>query len=176
VQSKASTLRSAAGNSGTPLSKKLGLKTLKRPLKVACLVCPMVAGVLFACAAPAQSPIPDPKQALREQESADKFQRDGIRLEIETNINRLKRCMAKRACPANGFPKLLLGLTPSEVEGILGPPQYHLQLGENDLYYWTVPLSAKGTVSAVRVQVIYGDCYYREKDSRAKAVCEVTPY
>jgi len=136
----------------------------------------MVTAVLFECAAAAQSPIPDPKQSLRGQEAADKFQRDGIRLEIETNINRLKRCMAKRACLANGFPKLLLGLTPSEVEGILGSPQYHLQLGENDLYYWTVPLIAKGTVSAVRVQVIYGDCYYREKNSRAKAVCEVTPY
>jgi hypothetical protein len=166
----------SAGGSDTPLSKKPGLRTLERLLKPACLVCPMVAAALFVCTAPAQALIPDPEQALRQQEAADKFQRDGIRLEIETNINRLKRCMAKRACLANGFPKLLLGLTPSEVEGLLGPPQYRLQLGGNDLYYWTVPLIARGTVSAVRVQVIYGDCYYREKNSHAKAVCEVTPY
>jgi hypothetical protein len=126
-----------------------------------------------ADAAPVASPRPEP---VVEQEAADKFQREGIRLEIETNINRLKRCVANRRCLANGFPKLLLGLTRSEVEGILGPPQYHLQLGANDLYYWTVPLNTSGTVSAVRVQVIYGDCYYREKNSRTKAVCEVTPY
>ena len=141
--------------------------------KAACLVCAMVAAVLFAGAAPAQSPIPDPKQALREQEAADKLQRERVRLEIETNVNRLKYCVAgNRGCAAEDLPRLLLGLTRSEVEAMLGPPQYQLHLGANHLYYWTVPLKTNRTAGAVRVQLIFGDCYYREKNSRKKAVCE----
>ena len=133
--------------------------------------------IMVVDSTPAGSPRPDPKQTPREQEAAAKLEREKIRLQIEANINRLKYCVAGNSgCAANDLPRLLLGLTRSEIEALLGPPQYRLHLAPNDHYYWTVPLSSRGTVSATRVRVIFGDCYYREKNSRKKGVCEAQVY
>ena len=155
------------------------------------MVCPMVAVVMLtpaeaalreyvnanpvvADASPGASAGPDTKQT-RAQDAAETLQRDKIRRDIEINIDRLKRCVAATArCGANDFPRLLLGLTRPEVEAILGPPQYELHVAGNHLYYWTVPLAANRPVSAIRVQVSFGDCYYREKSSSKKAVCDAT--
>ena len=134
-----------------------------------------LAGLVLADAIPGASVGPDTKQTLREQEAVETAQRDKIRRDIEVNVNRLKRCVAGNArCGANDFPRLLLGLTRPEIEAILGPPQYELHLAANHLYYWTVALEANRAVSAIRVQVSFGDCYYREKNSRKKAVCDAT--
>jgi hypothetical protein len=115
------------------------------------------------------------KTTLREPESAEKRQRETIRLEIETNIYRLTQCVgASFGCVAHDFPRMILGLTRSEVETLLGPPQYQLRLAGNHLYYWTVPLRTNRTVTPTRVQLTFGDCHYREKNSRKQAVCEAT--
>jgi hypothetical protein len=105
-----------------------------------------------------------------------------IRVKIRANIDLLKYCVAGNpGCPANAFERLLLGLTRSEVEAIMGPPQFQLHLAGKDAYYWTVSVNANARVNhprmvRIRVQVVYGDCYYREKDSRKQAVCEVGRY
>jgi hypothetical protein len=110
---------------------------------------------------------------LREREAADKLEQERTKSDIETNIYRLTRCVGGTlGCVAHDFPRMVLGLTRSEVEALLGPPQYQLHLAGNHLYYWTVPLRTNRTVAATRVQLIFGDCYYREKNSRKKAVCE----
>ena len=114
---------------------------------------------------------PSSNRSLRESEAA--AERNRIQQQIASNIVRLKYCVAgKKGCAANDLPRLLLGLTRSEVEAILGPPQYQLRLASNHVFYWTVPLASDRPGGAVRVQVSFGDCYYREKESKQKAVCD----
>ena len=144
-------------------------------MKSASLVCPMVAAAIFTGTV----------QAV-ETEAADKLyqekERVKIRANIRANIDLLKYCVAGNAgCPANGFQRLLLGLTRTEVETIMGPPQYQLHLAGKHVYYWTVSVNASARVNhprmvRIRVQVVYGDCYYREENSRKQAVCEVSRY
>ena len=142
-------------------------------MKAVCLVCSIVAAVLLAGTASAASPRPDPGQALREQDAGEKRQREKLRVETESNLKRLESCVAGNpACAANDVPKLLLHLTRPEVEAILGPPQYRLHVTADELYYWTVPVKARGTAGLIRLGIIFGDCNYREKNSRKKAVCE----
>ena len=135
--------------------------------RAACFVYPIVTATLLAGAAQAFS------QPAVEQASAKEREREKISAETRFNMKRLKACVAaSRACAANDFPRLLLRLTRPEVEEILGPPQYRLRLTADDLYYWTVPLKGNVTLGAVRLRVIFGDCYDREETSRKKAVCE----
>src|SRR5207302_9640972 len=98
-------------------------------MKSASLVCLLLAAAMFSGAAGGQK--------LREPEATAKLYLKE-RIKIEANIDRLKYCVARnRGCSVDGFPRLLLGLTRSEVEAILGPPQYHLHLAGKHLYYWT---------------------------------------
>jgi prepilin-type N-terminal cleavage/methylation domain-containing protein len=94
-------------------------------------------------------------------------------MQAESNIIRLKSCIAGNpGCVANDVPRLLLRLTRPEVDAILGPAQYRLRVAADDLYYWTVPFEARGTRGLIRLRITFGDCDYREKNSRKKAVCE----
>jgi hypothetical protein len=136
-------------------------------------------------AAPGGSAAPDADKKVREQEAADKLaqERARLKIQIEANITRVRYCVAGNpGCSATGFHRLLLGLTRSEVESLLGPPQYQLHLAGNQLYYWTISINvasgrkAPPRMAVIRVQVRYGDCYYREKNSRKSAVCEAGLY
>jgi hypothetical protein len=140
----------------------------------------LIAALLFAGAALPQPPRSIPRPADPAQEVAEK-QRERIRLETTSNVTRLKSCLSQNSrCAPYDLPRLLLRLTRFEVETMLGPPQYRLQLATNNLYYWTVPFNAPGNApgraSAVRLRVIFGDCYQREKNSRKKGVCEAEAY
>jgi len=136
----------------------------------------LIAALVFAGAALAQSPrsIPQPADAAREV--AEK-ERERIRLETASNVARLKSCLSQNSrCAPRDLPGLLLRLTRPEVETMLGPPQYRLRLATNNLYYWTVPFNAPGTASTVRLRIVFGDCYHREKNSHKKGVCEAEAY
>ena len=143
-------------------------------MKAVRVVCSIVATVvLFAGTAAAASPGANPGQAPGEQQAAEKREREKIRVETESNIIRLKSCIAGNpGCVANDVPRLLLRLTRPEVDAILGPAQYRLRVAADDLYYWTVPFEARGTRGLIRLRITFGDCNYREKNSRKKAVCE----
>lgn len=136
--------------------------------KLICLFCATLAAAALAATTP-----PDADTKLREKEAAEQLERDRIRQRIVLNIDRLKHCVAPAGvCVQNEIPRLLLGLTRSEIEAILGPPQYQLRLAGNHLFYWTVPLKSNQPGGAIRVQVSFGRCYYREQNSSKDAVCD----
>jgi len=108
---------------------------------------------------------------------SDALRRENAIRKAEAKMVGLKYCAAgHRGCSVAGVRRSMLNLTSSEIESILGPPQYHLRLGKQDLYYWTVPITENGVLKRVRLQVTYGNCYDRESSSAKKAVCEVTNY
>jgi hypothetical protein len=140
-------------------------------MKSTSLVCPMIAAAMFTATA----------QAL-ETEAADKLNQERERIKVRANIDLLKYCVGGNpGCPVNGVTRLLLGLTRSEVETTMGPPHYQLHLAGKHVYYWTVSVNTNAVARnprmvTIRMQVIYGDCYRREKNSRKTAVCEVRRY
>ncbi len=94
---------------------------------------------------------------------------------IEQKIENLKACIVlERDCDPRTFRQYLLQLDPSEVESILGPPQYSLKLTQSPLYFWTVSLKVHGVTTPVRIQVSYGNCNYRDPTSTSLGVCEAT--
>jgi hypothetical protein len=136
----------------------------------------LIAALAFAGTALAQSPRSTPRPTDAAQEVAGK-ERERIRVETAANVARLKSCLSQNSrCAPRDLPRLLLRLTRPEVETMLGPPQYRLRLATNNLYYWTVPFSAPGTASTVRLRMVFGDCYHREKNSHKKGVCEAEAY
>ena len=115
--------------------------------------------------------------ALCAETAVEKAQRDKAHWEAEGNKSRLTYCAAgKPGCTVGGTRRLMLALTPAEIESILGVPQYRMRLNKKDLHYWTIPINERGETKKVRFQVIYGDCYLRERSSKKKAVCEVNTF
>jgi hypothetical protein len=137
-------------------------------MKSARRVCPILAAAMLIAAAQAQTP--------RDQEATNTLY-ERARIKSAANIDRLKRCMAgDRDCSEKSFSRSMLGLTQSEVEAILGPPHYQFHLAQKHLHYWTISINTDAGRVTMRIQAIYGNCYYREKDSRKEAVCQVRRY
>jgi hypothetical protein len=115
--------------------------------------------------------------ALTSGYAADQPDQDKARAQIDAQIARLRACFTPgHHCTDQFIVRNILTLAPSEVEAILGPAQYRLQVGGRESYYWTVTAITSHGLAPIRLQVIYGECYYREKNSHRKAVCGANAY